>query len=493
MQKVRISSPYGRIYEINFVYTGVSKNAIGDEKMMKKFEYKGIWWLPDKPEEQIPGTLRFTPDEGAVLDLIGSFKDIKDMNKILEPEIILGVSSNGKNITLHKCFETKSSFSFPGFQTSSFYANLVFIGAHFQKLENIKFKSLFVHYLHLDEWVNISGFDIKHLREKEVVIKYKLPEPFQIDISDGLKILINIRATGPSLSFVQKEATIKQKTEIKIETSEDKSFEYYRKIMYHIQNFLSLGIMEPVYPLTIEGITEVNKEMINDKLYNPPVEIYYKLPDIPKAPKTLHPFDMLFTFKDISDRFEMFLKNWFEKANTLEPVYDLYFGPLYNPRMYLRHQFLSLIQALEAYHRRNFEGKYLPDDDYGRVRKKLEEFIDGLRIDSSFKNALKNKLKYGNEYSLRKRLKEIFRQYKEITDNFITNKDVFINKVVEIRNYLTHYDKNSREIAVDKKQLYHITQQLKIVIVICLLSELGFNFKEIKNLLARNYKYIFNR
>jgi len=64
--------------------------------MMDKFEYKGRWWLPDKPEKRISGTLRFTPNEGAILELIGSFKDTKDINKMLEPEIILGISSNGK-------------------------------------------------------------------------------------------------------------------------------------------------------------------------------------------------------------------------------------------------------------------------------------------------------------------------------------------------------------------------------------------------------------
>ena len=42
--------------------------------MMDKFEYEGIWWLPDKPEKQVSGTLRFTPNEGVILDLIGSFK-----------------------------------------------------------------------------------------------------------------------------------------------------------------------------------------------------------------------------------------------------------------------------------------------------------------------------------------------------------------------------------------------------------------------------------
>ena len=461
--------------------------------MMDKFEYEGIWWLPDKPEKQVPGTLRFTPNEGAILKLIGSFKDAKDINKMLEPEIILGISSNGKNITLHKCFETEPNVSVPGLPTSSFYANEVFVGAHFQKSEDIKFRELFICYSYLDEWVNISGFNIQHPNEKETVIKYKKPEPIQASIYEDckIKIFIDIQDTYPTI--VQKEASIKQITYIRIEHSVEKSLKEYWNIMRLIQNFLSLGVTEPVYPLTVKGITE----SIKDKPYNLPVEIeiYRHSPEVSKTSKTLYPQDMLFTFKDISDRFEIFLKNWFEKADTLGPVYDLYFGTLYNPRMYLQHQFLSLIQAIEAYHRRKFEGKYLSDDYYKPIYEKFKEFIKELDIEPSFKKALESKLKYGNEYSLRKRLKDLFEKYKEVVDDFIEDKDIFINRVVDTRNYLTHYDKNLREKAVDGEQLYYVTQQLKIVIVICLLSELGFNFKEIKNLLAKNrrYKYVFNR
>jgi len=462
--------------------------------MMDKFEYKGRWWLPDKPEKQVSGTLRFTPNEGAILELIGSFKDTKD---ILKPEIILGISSNGKKITLHKCFETKcfetktkSNVSFPGLLTSSFYANEIFVGAHFQKSEDIKFRELSIRYSYLDEWVNISGFNIQYPDEKEIVIKYKEPEPIQTSIGEDCKIFIEIQVTRPTHSIVQKEASIKQRTYIRIEHSVEKSLEEYWNIMRHIQNFLSLGVTEPVCPLTVKGITE----SIKDMPYNLPVEveIYRHSPEVSKTPKTLYPYDMLFTFKDISDRFEILLKNWFEKADTLGPVYDLYFGTLYNPWMYLQHQFLSLIQAIEAYHRRKFEGKYLSNDDYEPI---YEKFINELAIEPSFKEALKSKLKYGNEYSLRKRLKDLFEKYKEVVDDFIENKDIFINRVVDTRNYLTHYDKNLREKAVDGEQLYYVIQQLKIVIVICLLSELGFNFKEIKNLLAKNrkYRYVFNR
>jgi len=80
--------------------SGGGKMSLNNEQMIEGFEYKGIWWLPDKPEEQVSGTLRFTLDEGTISTLIGPFKDTKDMNKTLEPETILGVSSDGKNITL---------------------------------------------------------------------------------------------------------------------------------------------------------------------------------------------------------------------------------------------------------------------------------------------------------------------------------------------------------------------------------------------------------
>ena len=31
---------------------------------MDQSEYRGYCWLPDKPENKVPGTLKFDPDEG---------------------------------------------------------------------------------------------------------------------------------------------------------------------------------------------------------------------------------------------------------------------------------------------------------------------------------------------------------------------------------------------------------------------------------------------
>ncbi|HJH27711.1 MAG TPA: hypothetical protein C5S37_13335 [Methanophagales archaeon] len=445
--------------------------------MIEEFKYEGKWWLPDKPEEKIIGTLKYTPGKEVVLDLEGSFGDLRD---IKERPTILGFSPEGKYITLYKCVGPWTSYHIPGYPKSSFHAIYVFIGAHFQKKEDIKFKRLYVHYSHLNEWVDISGFekehDIQHLFDKEEKeIKYKLPKSIQAAINDDYKIFIDFRAYPESS---EQEVCIKQRTYIKIEPSEERSFGEFLNILHHIQNFLSLGTMKPVYPLTIEGITEANN----------PVEIFYSLPYTSKAPMKLPPFDMLFTFKDISDRFEVFLRNWFEKADLLEPVYDLYFGTLYTPDMYIQHQFLSLIQAIESFHRRRYGGKYLPDDDYKRVRDVLENAIPD-EVENNHRQSLESRIRYGNEFSLRTRLKEIFDKYQENLNEFIERKEAFIGCVVDTRNYLTHYEEDPEKCVARGEDLYHFIQKLKILLEICLLTELGFSSEEIKDLFSRNRRF----
>jgi len=144
-----------------------------------------------------------------------------------------------------------------------------------------------------------------------------------------------------------------------------------------------------------------------------------------------------------------------------------------------------MTQAIEAYHRHKFEGKYLSDKDYKPIYNRFKEIIKVLDIEDSFKDALKSKLKYGNEYSLRKRLKDLFVKYRDITQNFIKDEDNFVNRIVDTRNYLTHYDKKLKNIA-EGRDLYRITQKLKKILQICLLSELGFIKEEIQSMFLRD-------
>lgn len=35
------------------------------------FEVQGHWWLPEDPSSRVPGTLKFSPREGAIIQTIG--------------------------------------------------------------------------------------------------------------------------------------------------------------------------------------------------------------------------------------------------------------------------------------------------------------------------------------------------------------------------------------------------------------------------------------
>jgi len=454
----------------------------------KPFEYDGIWWLPENPDKQVSGKLKFHPVKGLELQLIGSFKGLKSLNIFLQPSIILGITSNGKMITLYKCYESRSHMSVPGFLSSSFIVSFAFLGCHFEKEEEIRFDSLSLNYSHLEEWTGITGFQFKmeldsknHLKKHEII--YSFPQKVEAKI-DNLSISFDYNFTSGGDRF--KEVNLKHTTFIKIKPSKSLHFNDYQDVCYHIQNFLSLAIGKAVFPIIIKGKSErCSTKSQSGKAIYPDIFIYYATNSLFETSSKIYPFDMLFTFRDISGKFESILKNWFEKAEMLKPVYDLYFGTLYNPRMYLQHQFLSMTQAIEAYHRHKFEGKYLSDEDYEPIYNRFKEIIKVLDIEDSFKDALKTKLKYGNEYSLRKRLKDLFLEYRDITQNFIKDEDNFINRIVDTRNYLTHYDKKLKNIA-GGRDLYRITQKLRKILQICLLCELGFIKEEIKSMFLRD-------
>lgn len=344
----------------------------------------------------------------------------------------------------------------------------VFIGVHFQKpgdIKDIKFKFVCIYYAYLDEWREQCNFDIKNIEEEKAKVEFED------------KTL--------SLSFFQKEVEKTQQTWIRInpENSEEISFEDYRKIIYYIRNFLALGFNRSVYPLATEVLTRSKNVESSDLVVN---EFFTSI-SIPTnfIPLYLNPGPFIslenkLTFK----RFTDFLKNYFKYADILESIYYLYLGELYNPHMYLENQFLSLIQSLESFHRLTFKGKYVSDNDYDVVKEALIKAIPES-VDSDLKARLKEYFKYGNEFSLRKRLKELFNEYPEFsvifTKNKNENKKDFIEKVVNTRNYLTHYDEELKEYAVFGEDLYLLTQKLRICAGVCLLKKVGFDSEEIIN------------
>lgn len=161
---------------------------------MESYECSGYWWMPNSSNKKEYGTLRFLPTEGTILELMVffdqniSFEKDESYENYKITEIILGLNSEGKEITLHNCIITRRSQLFgKDITIVTFRVSFVFVGVHFEKKEDIEFKSISVNYHLLDEWVGINGIK----QETELSSEGKLIE-FNYNYNPPDKIKVDL-------------------------------------------------------------------------------------------------------------------------------------------------------------------------------------------------------------------------------------------------------------------------------------------------------------
>lgn len=448
-----------------------------------EFRYTGKWWLSSNPAIQIPGTLRFSQDDGAILELDGSFAEGPEINGICNPAIVNGISSDGKAITLHRCLGkhwTRSNDFVHGraFETTTLHAHNVFVGVHFNSEEEIKFNHLRVRYSYLDAWLGISGFSFEDNRTEQL-LRYRKPDSITVRIDDNLTLHIAFEASWSPYSVT--EPRISQRAWLFIVPSRETSFGELIQIVHRIGVLLSLATGESIYPADIRGQTELAKVTRGDYTFYEDVGAFYQLASTPKQKLTVS-FEPMLSYQTVANRFEYMLRNWFRKAEQLEPVYELYFVSVYGRQMYQAQKFLCLIQALESYHRRMVNNRELPKKDHN---KRIEEIMRD--VPSEYQDWLRGKLNYSNEPTLRRRLEELLNRFPTTVSSLIKGTQAFIFKVCDTRNYLTHYDPKLKNDVVKGEALYRITLQITALVEMCLLEELGFTLDEIHNCVYTKY------
>lgn len=197
---------------------------------------------------------------------------------------------------------------------------------------------------------------------------------------------------------------------------------------------------------------------------------------------------MIITLPEMQQEFCSVLEKWFSNSDELESTYNLFFGALFNSSLYLNFHFLSLMQAIETFHRQVFSGKYIEQGEYDEKSQKIKTNIP-TEFPSDLRDAIKSRIKYGNEYSLRKRIRGLFESTDDLTKALVTDDyKSFIGKIVDTRNYFTHYDEELKLAALSGPNLYYSCQRLKIFIIVMLLKNIGLSEEIIRNVIQRNSK-----
>lgn len=194
-----------------------------------------------------------------------------------------------------------------------------------------------------------------------------------------------------------------------------------------------------------------------------------------------HSYFFLYNLEAIAE--ESHFSKWIEYYEKLKPILDLYFL-IFDNQYYLTSElvFLNLVQALETFHAR-----FITDDvnEYVTRAKTLvanylhhEEWLDFL-CDKGQRSS--------RSIYLKSRLADLMfanGQHLEMVDD--THQG--IQKIVDTRNYYTHYDPNKLERSFTKSELPVVNYKLRLLLEFHIQKLIGFNEDSLKKKYLENVR-----
>lgn len=158
--------------------------------MLEQFEDLGVWWIPSDPNRKLTGTLTFSPQSGANLELVGYFEADRSMHLLETNRLIYGLTTQFGAITLSGCRgEGVSVKEYPhteSLNTSRYRAERLFVGLHLRDLEAMRIPEISLSMTDLHDWFGKRrlSFDDETGQgdSSERIIKYRRPDPVDIVI-----------------------------------------------------------------------------------------------------------------------------------------------------------------------------------------------------------------------------------------------------------------------------------------------------------------------
>jgi hypothetical protein len=245
---------------------------------------------------------------------------------------------------------------------------------------------------------------------------------------------------------------------------------------YQFCNFLSFALQKPSHPQRIIGYVSSLTYQIEEKTYPIPIEVFQDLTYHVKDSKRVQPFDLLFSYRDIAPRFSEYYANWIQFSYRCKPSIDLFFSLKYRQSLFLEDSFQKVIQAIEVFHRRSllYPEEFCSPEDYEQIWANFYAVIPDS-ISKDFRESIITKIKYFNQYSLQRRIKDLLlsfqNEYGEIIKEIFGNRSEWAKKVSDRRDHFTHHENDK---SLDYQELYLWTIQGKLLLNIVIMREIGF-------------------
>lgn len=464
--------------------------------MDKGIVFKGMWFLPNNLHDKINGILTYNPDD--IYSELELFGHIADYNEDDFFEILLGITLDGEQITLHNCrIFQKSTFSkdkINNVTSSKLKVDFIFNGAHIQNVNDLMFEEIQTEIYNLENWVGIEGFS--NVSRDYVDDSYKIdftynqPKPIEFKISDKLQGSFRFSISDNNYVTFQKEYKYTQTTRFILNSSDSVSFRDLLYDVYIFQNFLVSALFTHTISFNVilfsDNFFTEHKSSDKEIKIAKPIQLYggTRKKITQEKPKTF--FQMLFTYNDIEKQFPEIISKWYKNHDILSNSFSLFFYQFYLNDKYLDVLFLNLAQAVETFHYHLYPNKKLLESPEFKKRKKLlkvsltKELYDWIEPQMS------------NNLYLDIRLSEIIEKYStDVLLYHIGDITIFKRDIKNTRNYLTHFNPDLEKKALVGNKLLDLYIKLQMLLVSAFLIESGFKKELVNDLLNKNGQQVF--
>lgn len=457
-------------------------------RIKEEIKGSGHFWLPSTPKKKLRGTLNISDGGRIELEVEGIFGETVEgqnsaSNDKGEVERIVGQIEKYGSVTLDGCTYKNDPIFSDGFSKSLLYVHKALLGIDYANRE-LLFSAFDFSVEGIHEWVGLSGIRVeKPAKEKAIttVITYSPLEEISLNLNNGMKLLIKFLMI-PSGSPHMREAKITQRTYFKLVSQQERQIEDFLSVVHKVTTFLCFAIDKTVCINPITATSTISCRNINTGQSEPapPISLYYESLPFTKDEPKIGWYHMLFRYQDIRERAEQIINNWLQAYDKFEPALNLYFGVTTGELYYLDTKVLALAQGLEIYHRRTSDEPRMPKNKFENLRQTLMS-----QCPEEHQNLLSERLKYGNELSLRQRIQRIIEPFNEFIGDS-DQRDKLIGNIVDTRNYLTHYNESLKSKSASGDKLIHLYLKMEAIFQLRILRELGFTQTKIQSLIDKN-------
>lgn len=407
-------------------------------------EFKGLWWLPEDIENQVSGTL-IVKNNKIVLETIGMFGSDSPIDhfaggNVPQYDVIWGISSEAKEISVFNCYESMTLNTDCPFPVAKFSVQVVAVGKHIKSLKEVGNYDVKAYIEELSYWFRPNIIHIGQ-QDKNLTFSTDIENANQIAVTldDSCKLELE-GAVNITQGKTGMQVEINQMTTLSFACSKPISMNDAKRNVFLFEQFLSFATLTPVQS---DRFLLIDKEKDGNPKKKKIIEIYEKKDERSNDPERF--WEFLFVYETIKDSFSSIICKWYAEKDMF-PIRAHLIDSIRHRGTFCSNDFLIVAQAVEGF--------------YCRFRQ------DGL--------------------GLKTILEKLREDFANITILEMSNQD--INCIVNSRHYYSHLlPPGKKPNVVDGHELYDLNHKLRKLLLCCILKFIGFNNEEINTIFSKSH------